>query len=195
MEGTNPVNKKLVAALSGGAALMLALTGCSDDSNEKLNDWAKKFCDSGQSQFQQIQDANAAMQTADDGNTDSKKIQQTDSAAFQKISNAYASLAKSLEKAGPPPTDDGGQAQKNAVKELNSLSKGYGDLQKQVDDLNTSDKLKFAEGLRSLSNGIKTLNAQSEAAFKKLEAGDVGKAMGNQKGCQNQNASVAPSPS
>ncbi len=87
------------------------------------------------------------------------------------------------------------QAQKNAVKELNSLSKGYADLKKQVDALDTSDKLKFADGLRSLSNGINKLNQQSEEAFKNLESGDVGKAMANQEGCQNQAASGAPSAS
>ncbi|MFH8571702.1 small secreted protein [Streptomyces sp. NPDC017993] len=189
------MNKKLVAALSGGAALVLALTGCSDDSNKELDDWAKSFCDPAQAQFKQIQDANGAMQTADDGNTDSKKVQQTDSAAFQKISDAYASLAKSLEKAGPPPSEGGEQAQKNAVNELNSLSKGYADLKKQVDSLNTSDKLKFADGLRSLSNGINKLNQQSEEAFKNLEAGDVGKSMANQEGCQNQAATGNPSAS
>ncbi|MFI9077597.1 small secreted protein [Streptomyces sioyaensis] len=188
------MNKKLVAALSGGVALVLALTGCSDDSQKKLNNWAKTFCDPAQAQFKQIQDANAAMQTADSGSTDSKKVQQTDSAAFQKISQAYASLATSLEKAGPPPTEKGKQAQQNAVKELNSLSKGYADLQKQVKALNTSDKLKFADGLRNLSNGINKLNKQSEAAFKNLEAGDVGTAMANQKGCQSPAASGAPAP-
>ncbi|MGP8300134.1 small secreted protein [Streptomyces inhibens] len=188
------MNKKLVAALSGGAALVLALTGCSDDSGKKLNNWAKAFCDPAQAQFKQIQDANAAMQTADSGNTDSKKVQQTDSAAFQKISQAYASLAKSLEKAGPPPTDEGQKAQQNAVKELNSLSKGYADLQKQVNNLDTSDKLKFADGLRDLSNGINKLNKQSEQAFKNLESGDVGTAMAKQKGCQNQSASGSPVP-
>ncbi|MFE0376614.1 small secreted protein [Streptomyces inhibens] len=188
------MNKKLVAALSGGAALVLALTGCSDDSGKKLNNWAKTFCDPAQAQFKQIQDANAAMQTADSGNTDSKKVQQTDSAAFQKISQAYASLAKSLEKAGPPPTDEGQKAQQNAVKELNSLSKGYAGLQKQVNNLDTSDKLKFADGLRDLSNGINKLNKQSEQAFKNLEAGDVGTAMAKQKGCQNQSASGSPVP-
>ncbi|MCB5912036.1 small secreted protein [Streptomyces pinistramenti] len=187
------MNKKLVAALSGGAALMLALTGCSDDSSKKLDDWAKKFCDPAQAQFKKIQDANAAMQTADDGSTDSKKVQQTDSAAFQKISDAYAALAKSLNSAGAPPSDGGEAAQKNAVKELNELSKGYASLKKDVDALNTSDKLKFADGLRNLSNGINKLNKQSEAAFKKLESGDVGKAMAGQKGCQNQNASSSPS--
>ncbi|GAB7031955.1 small secreted protein [Streptomyces sp. NPDC021749] len=188
------MNKKLVAALSGGAALMLALTGCSEDNSKKLNDWAKSFCDPAQAPFKQIQDANAAMQKADNANADSKKVQQTDSAAFQKISQAYASLAKSLQQAGAPPTDQGKQAQENAVKELNSLSKGYADLQKQVNNLDTSDKLKFADGLRDLSNGINKLNKQSEAAFKNLEAGDVGAAMAKQKGCQNQAASGSPVP-
>ncbi len=192
MEGTNPVNKKLAAALSGGAALVLALTGCSDDSNKKLDDWAKRFCDPAQAQFKQIQDANASMQTADDGSTDSKKVQQTDSQAFQKISDAYASLAKSLGKAGAPPVEGGGADQKNAVKELKGLSSGYADLKKQVDGLDTKDKQKFADGLRSLSDGINKLNKKSEAAFKKLESGDVGKAMAGQKGCQTQKATATP---
>ncbi|QHC26217.1 small secreted protein [Streptomyces sp. GS7] len=187
------MNKKLVAALSGGAALLLALTGCSSDNSKKLDDWAKSFCDPAQAPFKQIQDANAAMQTADTGNTDSTKVQQTDSKAFGQISQAYAALAASLDKAGAPPSDGGADAQKNAVKELNSLSTGYAALKKQVDGLDTSDKLKFADGLRNLSDGINKLNAQSEQAFKKLEAGDVGKAMAKQKGCQNQGASGSPS--
>lgn len=46
MEGTNPVNKKLAAALSGGAVLVLALSGCSsDDGNKELDAWAKQVCD------------------------------------------------------------------------------------------------------------------------------------------------------
>lgn len=188
MEGTNPVKKKLVAALSGGAALMLALTGCSDDGDNKLDAWAKKFCDPAQAQFKKIQDANTSMQTADSGGTDSKKVQEADSKAFQQISDAYASLAKSLDQAGPPPADGGEESQKNAVKELNDLSKGYADLKKQVDGLDTGDKGKFADGLRSLSDGINKLNKKSEQAFSKLESGDVKKAMAGQSGCQNQKA-------
>ncbi|MFD7917758.1 small secreted protein [Streptomyces sp. NPDC059740] len=188
------MNKKLVAALSGGAALVLTLTACGDDSGEKLDSWAKTFCDSAQSQFKKIQNANSAMQTADAGTVDSKKVQQTDSKAFQQISDAYASLAKSLDKAGAPPTDDGSSSQKAAVKELNELSKGYTELRKQVDGLDTSDKLKFADGLRTLSDGISKLNKQSEAAFKKLESGDVGKSMARQSGCQSQSGgTTAPS--
>ncbi|MGG7572314.1 small secreted protein [Streptomyces sirii] len=188
------MNKKLVAALSGGAALVLALTGCSEDSSKKLNDWAKTFCDSAQAQFKKIQDANAAMQTADTGSTDSKKVQQTDSKAFQQISDAYAALAKNLDKAGPPPSENG-EAQKQAVTELKLLSQGYANLKKQVEGLNTKDKLKFADGLRELSSGINKLNKQSEAAFKKLESGVVGTAMAGQEGCQSsQGVSGSPSP-
>ncbi|MET9291641.1 small secreted protein [Streptomyces sp. NPDC003077] len=190
------MNKKLVAALSGGAALMLALTGCSDDDQGKKNDdWAKKFCDPAQAQFKRIQDANAAMQSADAGNMESKKVQQTDSQAFGQISGAYAELAKALDQAGPPPVDGGDKSQKDAVQELNSLSKGYADLKKKVDGLDTKDKLKFADGLRTLSNGINKLNEQSEAAFRKLEAGDVGKAMARQKGCQAQKSGASKGPS
>lgn len=194
MEGTNPVNKKLVAALSGGAALVLALTGCADDSGKKLDDWAKSFCDPAQSQFKKIQDANAAMQTTDDGNTPSDKVKEVDAKAFQEISDAYAALSKALDKAGAPPVDGGDQAQKDAAKELKGLSEGYAGLKQQVADLDTGDKGKFADGLRELSEGINKLNAKSEQAFKKLESGDVGKAMAGQPGCQNQKSTV-PAPS
>ena len=41
-EGTKPVNKKLAAALSGGAVLILALTGCtSEEGNKERDAWAK----------------------------------------------------------------------------------------------------------------------------------------------------------
>ena len=63
MEGTKPVNKKLAAALSGGAVLVLALSGCSsDDGNDKLDSWAKQVCDAVKPQAQKIEDANAAIQ-------------------------------------------------------------------------------------------------------------------------------------
>ena len=34
MEGTNPVNKKLAAALSGGAVLVVALSGCTSSGGD-----------------------------------------------------------------------------------------------------------------------------------------------------------------
>ena len=45
MEGANPENKKLAAALSGGSVLVLVLSGCGDDSSDRLNSWAKQVCD------------------------------------------------------------------------------------------------------------------------------------------------------
>src|SRR5215470_10150004 len=63
-EGTDPVNKNLAAALSGGAVLALALTGCSSGSgnNDKLDAWAKQVCDAVQPQARKIAAANAAIQ-------------------------------------------------------------------------------------------------------------------------------------
>lgn len=65
MEGTNPVNKKLAAALSSGAVLVLALSGCggsSDDSDAKLDAWAKQVCLAVQPQAKKIEAANTAIQ-------------------------------------------------------------------------------------------------------------------------------------
>ncbi|MER5382454.1 small secreted protein, partial [Streptomyces sp. NPDC002688] len=65
MEGTKPVNKKLAAVLSGGAVLVLALSGCSssdDNGNDKLDSWAKQVCDAVKPQAQKIEAANAAIQ-------------------------------------------------------------------------------------------------------------------------------------
>ncbi|CAM5327297.1 Small secreted protein OS=Streptomyces antimycoticus OX=68175 GN=SSPO_053990 PE=4 SV=1 [Streptomyces antimycoticus] len=125
MEGTNPVNKKLVAALSGGAALVLALTGCGGgDEDKKVDDWAKSVCDEVQPQLKKIQGANTAIQGAAD-EQDSKKLQQTDSKAFQEISESYGALAKAVNKAGPPPVDNGDKTQQQAVRELNATSGAY----------------------------------------------------------------------
>ncbi|GAA0460057.1 small secreted protein [Streptomyces sp. NPDC046215] len=179
------MNKKLVAALSGGAALVLALTGCSgdDDGNKKLDDWAKKVCDQMQPQVKKIQDANhsiAGVQTEED----SKKVQQTDSAAFQANADAYKALGKAVEDAGAPPVKDGETSQKNAVKALNDLSAAYSGLKKRMDGLDTGDKAKFAEGLKAIGGDIGKLSSRSDEALKKLQSGDVGQAMNRQPGCK-----------
>ncbi len=195
IEGTDPVNKKLAAALSGGTALLLALTGCSgddDQSKKKLDDWAKKVCDQMQPQVKKILDANksiASVQTEED----SKKVQQTDSAGFQVSVDAYKALANAVQDAGAPPVKDGETSQKNAVKALNDLSTAYANLKKRSDALDTGDKNKFGEGLRSIGGDIAKLSGQSSEALKKLQEGDVGKAMAKQPGCQKN--SLSPSPS
>ena len=195
MEGTNPVNKKLVAALSGGAALVLALTGCSDDSSKKLNDWAKKFCDSAQAQFKKIQDANAAMQTADDGSTDSKKVQQTDSAAFQKISDAYATLAKALDKAGPPPDDERHEAQKNAVKELNVALQGVREPQEAGRRPDTKDKLEVrGRPARSRPAASTSSTSRARRPSRSWSPATSARRWPASRAARSQGASGAPSP-
>ncbi|MFI0816709.1 small secreted protein [Streptomyces sp. NPDC021098] len=178
------MNKKLVA-LSGGAALVLALSGCGggDDGDKKVNDWAKSVCDQVQPQLKKIQGANASIQSASD-EQDSKKLQQTDSKAFQQISESYAALATAVRKAGAPPVDKGEQTQKQAVKELNATSKAYNDLKTTVDKLETSDKSKFAEGLKGVADELDKLSTSGDQALKQLQEGKVGTAMSKQPGCQ-----------
>ncbi|WP_307821520.1 small secreted protein [Streptomyces coffeae] len=181
------MNKKLVAALSGGAALVVALTGCGGngggEEDKKVNDWAKSVCDEVQPQLKKIQGANASIQGAAD-EQDSKKLQETDSKAFKQISESYAALAKAVEKAGPPPVDDGKKTQQQAVKELNATSTAYADLQKSVDKLDTSDKSKFAAGLNDVADELDRLSKSGDKALQQLQEGKVGEAMAKQPGCQ-----------
>ncbi|MEU3352347.1 small secreted protein [Streptomyces sp. NPDC037389] len=180
------MNKKLVAALSGGAALVLTLTGCGGDDSgnkKKLDDWAKQVCDQMQPQVKKITDANASIATVQN-EQDSKKIQQTDSAAFQANVDAYKALATSVQNAGAPPVKDGESSEKNAVKALNDLSGAYAELKKRVDALDTGDRSKFGDGLKVIAGDIAKLSGRSDDALKKLQSGDVGKAMSRTSACQ-----------
>lgn len=197
MEGTNPVNKKLVAALSGGAALVLALTGCGgddgDDSKKKVESWAEKVCNGAQPQLKKIKDANAAIQGAAD-EPDSLKLQRTDSVAFQQISDAYRALGTLVKDVGAPPVDGGDKSQTDAVKELNATSRAYADLKKTVDELDTKNKSKFAEGLNGIAEQLDKLSKSGDGALKRLQEGKVGEAMAKQQGCKRVNTGAsAPS--
>ncbi|MFD0021816.1 small secreted protein [Streptomyces sp. NPDC058382] len=187
------MNKKLAAALSGGAVLVLTLSGCSDDSDNKVNDWAKKVCDQVQPQLQKIANANASIQQQTADNSKPVDVQKTDSAAFKQISQAYKALGSAVDSAGPPPVDDGETTQKEAVKELNASSVAYADLQKKVDDLNTKDQAKFADGLKGIADQLNKISTNGDQALKKLQSGDVGNAMAKQEGCQKPTASASPS--
>ncbi|MGY0485816.1 small secreted protein [Streptomyces sp. WG-D5] len=191
MEGTNPVNKKLAAALSGGAVLVLALSGCSDDSNEKLDSWAKQVCDKVQAQAKKIEAANTAIQKETSDNSEPEQVQKTDSQAFQDMSDAYKAIGDAVDKAGAPPVDGGEKKQQNAVKELDKISTSYADLKKKVDKLDTDDQAKFAEGLKDIAGELDTLSQDGSDALKNLEEGDVGKAMAKQESCKS--ASATPS--
>ncbi|MFJ8000178.1 small secreted protein [Streptomyces sp. NPDC096310] len=186
------MNKKLVAALSGGAVLLMALSGCSgDDNDSKVNDWAKKVCDQVQPQLKKIADANTSIQQATSDSSKPADVQSTDSAAFQSISQAYKSLGAAVNSAGAPPVTDGEKTQQEAVKELNATAASYGGLKTKVDELDTKDQAKFADGLKGVADELATLSKSGDQALQKLQSGDVGKAMAKQPGCQKPTAGGA----
>ncbi|MEV5804186.1 small secreted protein [Streptomyces parvulus] len=192
MEGTKPVNKKLAVALSGGAVLALALTGCGgSDDNEKLNSWAKEVCEGVQPQAKKIEAANAAIQKETADNSTPAEVQKTDAKAFQDMSDAYKAMGATVQKAGAPDVEDGEKKQKDAVTELNGLSTSYASLRKQVEDLDTKDQAKFADGLKDIATELNKLSKSGNDALKTLEEGEVGQAMGKQESCKA--ASVTPS--
>ncbi|MFG2195824.1 small secreted protein [Streptomyces sp. NPDC048639] len=183
------MNKKVVTALSGGAALLMALSGCGDD-NSEVDGYAKKVCDEVQPQLSKITKANESItSTAADGKP--ADIKKADSAAFQKISAAYAAMSDSVEKAGTPPVDGGETVQSDAVKELDATSKAYAELKASVDKLKTKDQADFAEGLKGVATQLGKVNKVGDDAIKKLQSGEVGTAMSKQSGCQRP-ASATP---
>ncbi|MFF8095323.1 small secreted protein [Streptomyces sp. NPDC016675] len=191
-EGTNPVNKKLAAALSGGAVLVLALTGCGGgDDNDKLDAWAKDVCDAVQPQAKKIESANAAIQKETSDNSTPAEVQKTDAKAFQDMSDAYKAMGGAVQKAGAPDVEDGEKKQKDAVTELNGLSSSYASLRKQVEQLDTKDQANFADGLKDIATELNKLSKSGSNALKTLEEGEVGQAMAKQESCKS--ASVTPS--
>ncbi|MFJ8022171.1 small secreted protein [Streptomyces sp. NPDC096311] len=191
------MNKKLTAALSGGAVLVLALSACSSggsSKDDKLDPWAKQVCDAVQPQVQKIAAANTAIQKETTDQSAPADVQKADSKGFQDISDAYKAMAAAIEKAGPPDVDSGKTKQENAVKELNALSASYADLGKQSDALNTKDQAKFADGLDGVAKQLEKLSKTGTDALKELEAGDVGKAMAKQVSCKSASASASASP-
>ncbi|MFF8591969.1 small secreted protein [Streptomyces sp. NPDC015220] len=197
MEGTNPVNKKLAAVLSGGAVLALALTGCSsgsaDDKNDALDTWAKQVCDGVQPQAKKIEAANSAIQKQTSDNSTPADVRKTDAQAFQDMSDAYKAIGAAVNRAGAPKVDDGQKKQQDAVKELNDLGTSYATLKQQVDKLDTKDQAKFADGLKDIATQLDKLSKTGNDALKNLEEGDVGQAMARQPSCKS--ASAAPSAS
>jgi hypothetical protein len=198
MEGTKPVNKKLAAALSGGAVLVVALSGCSSDdgNNDKLDAWAKQVCAPVPAQNQKISAAFAALtKAAKDTTSTPENLQKTDSQAFQDLSDAYKQRATVIDNAGAPPGVDGGaQKQQDTVTKLTALSAAYAGLKKQVDALDIKDQGKFATGLEKVSNQMKLVETQHKSAtdaLKSLQQGDVKQAVAGQAGCKKVSGSAA----
>ncbi|MEW1858934.1 small secreted protein [Streptomyces sp. NBC_00669] len=178
------VKKKFLAALSGGAAVLLAVSACGgDDTGKKQDDWAKGVCDQAQVQLNKINTANTSFGKVDSGGKP-QDVKSADSAAFQSISDAYKSLAGIFGKAGAAPGDDGAKFQQNAVNVFNQQSAQYAALKKQVDGLDTSDQAKFAAGLGDVSTSLKQTAANGQKSLDTLRQGDMGKALAQQPGCQ-----------
>ncbi|MET8826602.1 small secreted protein [Streptomyces sp. NPDC004610] len=190
------MNKKLGAALSGGAVLVLALTGCSgDDSNEKLNAWAKQVCDAVQPQAKKIESANTAIQKETSDNSTPEEVQKTDAVAFQDMSDAYKAIGAAVSEAGPPDVENGEKKQQDAVKELNGIATSYASLKTKVDALDTGDQAKFADGLKDIATELDKLGQSGSDALKTLEEGEVGRAMATQESCKSASAEAEASAS
>ncbi|MDI3389617.1 small secreted protein [Streptomyces sp. B-S-A8] len=192
------MNKKLAAALSGGAVLVLALSGCGDSDEEKLDNWAKSLCGQIQPQLEKsVKAQQKIVSTAADGKPED--IQKADSEAFKAIADADKAIAGALEKAGPPPVDNGEKIQQDAIKDLNEASKAYEKLKKDVDGLDAKDQspegLKaFSEGLQKVADDLGKIQKQGDGALNALLEGDVGAAIKKQDACKA-NPSTAPGPS
>jgi hypothetical protein len=196
-EGTGPVkvNKKLSAALSGAAALCLALSGCGgDDTGKKRDEWAKGVCDRAAAQLKKIDDANTAISNVDSGGRP-QDVKAADSAAFRSTAAAYQSLAGIFSSAGPAPGDEGAQFRTGAVSVFTDLSGQYTALKEQVDGLSTSDQAAFARGLAGVSTALKQTTANAEKSLNTLRTGDTGNALAKQPGCQQVSGTPSPSAS
>ena len=182
--------------MCGGAAVVLAVSGCSsDDTGKKQDAWAKGVCDQASVQIKKIDNANTSLSNVNSSGTP-KAVQQADAAAFQSISDAYKSLAGIFTQAGAAPGgDDGAKFQQNAVKVFNDLSAQYAGLKKQVDGLDTGNQGKFADGLTSVSNSLDKTTAAGQTSLNTLRAGDLGKALSQQPGCQRVAGSASPTAS
>ena len=181
------VHKKVAAALSGGAVLVLAVSGCSSN-DEELNAWAKTVCDAVRPQTTKIGQANTSIQRVTSDNSKPEEVQRTDSKAFKDMSDAYRAMGAAVDKAGPPPVDGGEKKQRDAVKELKDTARSYAGLKEQVDSLDTKDQSKFADGLDEVATQLGKVVKGGDNALKKLEEGDVGKAMGKQESCKSAKA-------
>ncbi|MEU3062128.1 small secreted protein [Streptomyces subrutilus] len=189
------MNKKLAAALSGGAVLMLVLSGCGgDDSDKKADAWAKKVCDQWQPELKKIEAANADIKRVATESSKPEEVQTTDSAAFATMSGSYATMGTALKGAGVPPVKEGQTTLDESVKGFESTSKGYADLKAKMEALDAKDQTKFAEGLKELAGGLEEATKGGKDALAKLNAGGLDKAMNAQKGCQVAMASPAASP-
>jgi hypothetical protein len=186
------VNKRLAVALSGGAVLVLALSGCSSDDEPTVDDWAKKYCDQAKPQIQKQADVEELIrQTASDGKP--ADIQAADSKAFQDLSDVNKAFAAAFRSAGDTPIEADRPLVDATAAELDANSLAYLELKKQVDALDVNNQQKFADGLKPVVDGLAKIE-QNQAAWNKLRASETGRAMAKQPGCQPVSPSAPAGP-
>ncbi|MFG2991056.1 small secreted protein [Streptomyces sp. NPDC048257] len=187
------MNKKLAAALSGGAVLMLVLSGCGgDETDQKASAWAKKVCDQWQPELKKIEGANAEIKRVASESSKSEEVQKTDSAAFATMTESYKAMATALQSAGVPPVKNGAATQAAAAKGFEQTSQGYADLKAKMDALDPKDQPKFADGLKEVAGGLQAATKGGQDALSQLNAGGLDKAINSQKGCQVATSSASP---
>ncbi|WP_031509218.1 hypothetical protein [Streptomyces megasporus] len=192
------MNKKLATILAGSAALVLTLSGCGDERDEKAAQWVKTYCGALRTQNATIDDANKALARISEGEKSPEEIKETDVKAFQDLSVAFKALSDALRKAGAPPVEDGAKLQKNATGALDRLSTSYSDLKQQAEQLNTEDQAEFADGLQDITDDMKEVPKQFEAVEKalgELREGDLKSAMTEEEGCRKVSSSPSASAS
>ncbi|MGW0364881.1 small secreted protein [Streptomyces sp. NPDC002990] len=171
--------------MSGGAVLVLVLSGCGgDDGDKKADAWAKQVCDQWQPELNKIEAANAEIKRVATESSKPEEVQKTDSAAFGTMSESYKKMGTALREAGVPPVKNGQATQDAAVKGFDETSKGYADLKAKMDALDPKDQTKFAAGLKELAGGLEEATKGGKDALAQLNAGGLDKAMNKQKGCQ-----------
>ncbi|MFF0445817.1 small secreted protein [Streptomyces sp. NPDC004609] len=176
------MNKKLAAVLSGSAVLVLALSGCSSNDKDSVDDWAKKYCDLAKPQIQkQAQVEQLIRSTASDGKPGD--IQAADSKAFQDLSDVNKAFAAAYRTAGQTPVKEDRKLVDAAAAEFDANANSYLALKKQVDALDAQDQQKFADGLKPVADGLAKIE-QNRAAWNKLRVSSTGKAMAKQPGCK-----------
>ncbi|MTE20214.1 small secreted protein [Streptomyces sp. TRM43335] len=192
------MNKKLAAVLSGGAVLVLALSGCGDDGNEEAEKWAGQYCDSLRKQNARIAGANQKLDRITEGDSSPEEVKKTDTEAFGELSAAFEALSDGVRKAGVPPVDKGAELRKDAMAKLDAVSDEYADLKERAEKLDTEDQGKFADGLQDITDEMEKLPAQVNAAKDALSAfGEedaLRDAISAQEGCRKQAESPAASP-
>ncbi|KOY56369.1 MULTISPECIES: hypothetical protein [unclassified Streptomyces] len=187
------MNKKFAAAVSGGAVLMLVLSGCGgDETDDKADAWAKKVCDKWQPELKKIETAGTDIKRVATQNSEPAEVKTTDSAAFGTMSESYKAMGAALQGAGVPPVKDGETTQASAVKSFEEASKGYADLKAKMDGLDPQDKTKFAAGLKEVAGGLEAASKGGKDALNTLKAGGLDNAMNSQKGCQVAASSPPP---